>query len=395
MIVLFRLVCAALLLGAASSLHASPKLNGMAIYSPLAEDQFIAAVYSETLTREARELLLADEHKVMEIRVLTDTLYARRFKRMWIEGIAINAGAVDLEKHAQHLADFSNFLRVKMKANDVLRIERISGTGTRLSINGQELGVVPSERFFDLLLRTWIGPVPLSSDFKQALLAGGDVPDGLKKRFSKTSPSRERIAEVTLALQTAAPPQETSSPEKGGTETAPATKSIAQSPNVPAPSTPPVAVVKKPTPTAPAEPAKPAKPVKPAAPAKEEGLVSEDALFADESLFSDEDQDFAFTAEGLLSEQVYISKLTKWTSSSVNYPRAAIKNNQQGTVRLTVTLWRNGKVKDVQFLEKSEYEYLNRAAAKAVSSASPYPAVPDAIKGDTFLFTVPVVFRLN
>lgn len=377
----------ALLVGAASSLHASPKLNGMAVYNPLAEDQFIAAVFSETLTRDARQLLLSNEDKVMEIRVLTDTLYARRFKRMWIEGIAINAGSMDLEKHAQHLADFSNLLRVKMKANDILRIERISGTGTRLTINGQELGIIPSEGFFDLLLRTWVGPVPLSSNFKQALLSGGDVSSDLKKRFVNITPSQERIAAVTTALQTATQPvevdPETASSETSGQEKEPKAKNLSQVSDALAP--PPTS---KPTVNKPA-PNDPAKPV------KKEERVTKEALFTDEDLFGDEDEDFAFTAEGLLSEQVYISKLTKWTSSSVSYPRSALKNNQQGTVRLTVTLWRNGKVKDVQFLEKSEHEYLNRAAAKAVKSASPYPAVPDAIQGETFLFTVPVVFRLN
>lgn len=377
----------------ASSLHASPKLNGIAVHNQLSEDQFIAAVFSETQTNEARSLLLNNEEKVMEIRVLTDTLYARRFKRMWIEGIAINAGAVELEKHAQHLADFSNLLRVKMKAGDILRIERLSGTGTRVTINGYELGIIPSEAFFDLLLRTWVGPVPLSSSFKQNLLAGGNVADELQQRFRSTSPSPERVAAVTTALEAAM--QAESESEETSTEepAAPAADSVAKNEdkkksgpradNKPAPAP----RQDKPAPQKVAD--------KPKEKEKNTGLITEEALFAEESIFSDDDEDFSFTAEGLLSEQVYIAKLTKWTSSFVSYPRAALKNDQEGTVRITVTIRRNGRVKDVQFLEKSEHDQLNRAAAKAVKSASPYPAVPDTIAGDVFLFTVPVVFRLQ
>ena len=171
----------AFLLGLICSVNAAPQLNGMAVHNELSEDQFIAAVYSETLTKDAKTLLLKNEDKVMELHVLAPTLYARRFKRLWIEGIAINAGDTDLKNHAQNLADFSNWLRIKLKAGDILKIERLTGKGTKLSINNSVLGTIADDHFFDLLLRTWIGPVPLSTDFKLNLLAGGEVSDELRQ----------------------------------------------------------------------------------------------------------------------------------------------------------------------------------------------------------------------
>lgn len=384
MTLLIRVLSTVAFIGLSYNVSASAQLNGMAVHNQLSEDQFIAAVYSETLTDDARSLILADEDKVMELRVLADTLYARRFKRMWIEGIAINAGTIDLEKHAQHLADFSNLLKVNLAAGDALRIERETNSGTVLTLNGITLGRIDDDRFFDLLLRTWVGPVPLSSQFKQNLLAAGNVPNDIQQRFSRIKPTEARIEAISEVLDGITADDAVAGKAKD-TTTANTAADLSQVTATSA--TPPPEVAKD----APAE----ANIAKPTKVQEKTGLQSEESLFSEEDLFADEEEDFNFTAEGVLVEQVYISKLTKWTSSFVSYPRAALKSNKQGTVRLTVTIRRNGKLKDVRFLEKSEHEELNRAAAKAVRSASPYPAVPDAIKGDSFIFTVPVVFLLQ
>lgn len=369
----------------ASSAQAAPRLNGMATHVQLGEEQFIAALYADTPSTDAKTLLLTEENKAMELRVLTDNLFARRFQRMWIEGIAINAGTAEMEKHAQNLANFSNALKFKMTKGDILRIERAPAEkSTKVYLNQQLIETLPAANFFDLLLRTWLGPVPLSSQFKDALLASGKVDPDLATRFNATTPSAARIAEIGAAMQ------------KGVVEPVP--RSAQPSPSAPvstpdlAPTTPEVAIAESqdqpkeiPVETSP-----------PAAEPEPEQLVTEATLFGNETILDGEDDSaYSFTAENVLSEQIYIAKLTKWTSNFVTYPRGALRNQQQGTVRLTVTLARDGRVKDVQILEKSEHDALNKAATRAVKSASPFPAVPDAIAGEQFLFTVPVVFRLN
>jgi TonB family C-terminal domain len=374
----------------AASVQAAPRLNGMAVHVQLGEEYFIAALYADTLSMEARDLMLKDEDKAIELRVLTDNLFARRFQRMWIEGIAINAGATEMEKHAQSLASFSNALKFKMTKGDILRIERLTAEkSTKVYLNRQLIETLPNAQFFDLLLRTWLGPVPLSSQFKEGLLAGGKVDAGLTERFNNTTPSAARIAEISAAI--AKPAAESPAP-RPTPATPPAVATAPPSPpatETPSPEQPPAA-------EAPAEDALAATPPPPEPDPEPEKLITEANLFGNETLFDDEDNDaYSFTAENLLSEQIYIAKLTKWTSNFVTYPRGALRNQQEGTVRLTVTLARDGRVKDVQILEKSEYDTLNKAATRAVKSASPYPAVPDTIAGEQFLFTVPVVFRLN
>lgn len=383
------------LLNIAGNVQAAPRLNGMALHVQLGEEQFIAALYADTLSSDARDLMLKEEDKAMELRILADNLFARRFQRMWIEGIAINAGTSEMEKNAEHLANFSNSLKVRMIRGDILRIDRLSAdNATKVYLNNQIIDTIPDARFFDLLLRTWLGPVPLSSNFKDALLASGNIDAELADRFQRTTPSAARIAEISAAVQ-----------PKPATEPPPARADSTTGPAVtttPPPTPGDGPVTSAPEDTSPAD-SSPGQAVAdntppPTEPTPEpEQLVTEANLFGDEAIFDDgEDSEaYSFTAENLLSEQIYIAKLTKWTSNFVTYPRGALRNQQQGTVRLTVTLARDGRVKDVQILEKSEYDTLNKAATRAVKSASPYPAVPDAINGEQFLFTVPVVFRLN
>lgn len=396
------------LLNFANSAQAAPQLNGMALHVQLGEEQFIAALYANTLSSEARELMLKNEDKAMELRILADNLFARRFQRMWIEGIAINAGTPEMQKNAEHLATFSNSLKTRMIRGDILRIERLTTSNTtEVALNNQTIATIPDAQFFDLLLRTWLGPVPLSSNFKDALLAAGSVDAELSGRFNQLGPSQARIAEISAALRpkpatTEAPTTRPGTATSGsGTTPGPGTTqppAVATTPTPPTPG-PGSASTTSPSAEPPEQELADNTPptTEPEEPAEPEELVTAANLFDDEAIFEeDEDSEaYSFTAENLLSEQMYIAKLTKWTSNFVTYPRGALRNQQQGTVRLTVTLARDGRVKDVQILEKSEHETLNKAATRAVKSASPYPAVPDAISGGQFLFTVPVVFRLN
>ena len=412
--------------------YAEPLLNGMATYSHLGKDQFIAAVYCEEPTEDARELLLSPGPKTMELRVVADQIRARRFKRLWIESIAINSGTAELEKHAQNMADFTNLLRIKFRVGDSLRIEKHEASGVRILVDGHLLGSIEDPAFFDLLLRTWVGPVPLSTGFKNQLLAGGNVDEDQHRLFLATIPIPERITAVgqalgTLAATSGEPPETAPS----GSETASTPRpdpAVSDAPPQPQPSEQPVVDaetdgLETPGTTAEAEDTETPNEVaqntgedvelsteqNPVADATEpqqaevaavedqevpSGLVSEDELFDDDEIIEEGEAD-QITAETLLKRQLYISKLTRWTGGFVVYPRTALNRNQEGTVRLAVVINRNGKVLEVAYDQESEYRSLNKAAIKAIKKASPYPAIPDTIDGDQFVFTVPVTFRLN
>ena len=415
-VALFMLTCAPLT-------HAVISLNGVATHSELGKEMFIAGLYTTTLSDDKSAILLAQEEKQIQVRVTAERLSSRRFKRMWIEGMAVNSGAEELKEQSGNMAIFSNMLKIKMTKGDIFTVERYDTSigssvesNVRVSLNGATLGEISDTNFFDLLLRTWLGPVPLSSDFRSNLLKGGAIDAELRARYDATVPSDERIAAVEEAAQTltnsapsaaprvsqtvpdvavAAPPVAIPSPRQSSTTTAPAIDSTdvaiaaptapslnqqtppretqAQPPaarnNTPATTTPkPVEVAKANTPA----------PTQPAA----------------DSMFDEEDDGGDFTAESVLSQQLYVSKLKSYSNKYLKYPNLALQRGYEGNVRVSVVIDRNGKVLEYSTLEESEHSSLNKAATKAVKKASPFPKVPDEVSGETFTFTLPIVFKL-
>ncbi|MBU2986968.1 TonB family protein [Saccharophagus degradans] len=386
---------------------AAPLLNGVATQSELGKEQFIAGLFTSTLASEAKDVLLAQEDKRMQIRVTADRLSTRRFKRLWIEGMAINASSSELQKHAQHMADFSNMLKIKLMAGDIFTIDR-AGSTVLISLNGAQLGQIPDPAFFDLLLRTWVGPVPLSSDFKQNMLVAGNVNSGLITRFESTRPTDERIAAVEEAVKARAKQAEAqdddSTPKVAVAKTdikpkIEAPVAIAPPPKIAAPSG---ALGESKTVSTPKpEPAKP-KPQEPEPAPKVEEKPKVAAItppppetLLDEESLEDEEDDLDFTAESLLSQQLYIAKLKRWSSSKLKYPSRAASRGHEGNVRLSIVIDRSGKVKKVEVIEAAEYSSLTKEAQNAIERANPFPPMPEDVKGDTFLFTLPVVFQLQ
>ncbi|WNO10148.1 TonB family protein [Teredinibacter sp. KSP-S5-2] len=392
-----RLITIAALSIASLCASAEPTINGMSTHSELGKEQFIAALFTETLTDSSRDVLLADENKRIQVRVTADRLSSRRFKRMWIEGMAINASPAELEKQAQNMADFSNMLKIKMLQGDIFTIDRGSDT-VKVILNGVQLGEIESTQFFDLLLRAWIGPVPLSSEFRSKLVANGKVESGLQSRFDETRPSDERIATVDeLAQSIAARHQEASEDQ---TDIPKVAVDLPSEPTVAAPKiataplptakvdiAPPAAVAAtKPTP----EPPK-AKPQPKAKPKPKLAMAPKEELLDDEL----EEDDLDFTAESLLEQQLYIAKLKKWSSKFMKYPSRALSLSQEGIVRLAVTIDREGKVLNIESVQNSDYSALDKAAEKGVKRASPFPAMPEKMSGEQFTFSLPVVFQLK
>lgn len=386
---------------------ADPLLNGVATHTELSQEQFIAGLYTSTLATERNDILLKDEDKRMQVRVTADSITPRRFRRMWIEGMAINASSSELEKHSENMAAFSNMLRVRLAAGDIFTVDR-TASEVSVIINGTTLGAINDPSFFDLLLRTWIGPVPLSSDFRDSLLKAGETDPGLLARFEATRPTDERIAAIENAIQNR--PAASTEPEVAQVETAPeSTAPSVPRPAISAPSTGSAAVTppdlslakvqqdggaqqeNSSTPTTPT-------PQPTAAPTPRPTQVAvapkPTPRAARESILDEED-DEEFTASSLLQQQLYIAELKRWSNKFTEYPRRALDRNQQGTVRVSVTIDRKGNVKNAEVIEETRHSLLNRGAIDIVENASPYPAIPNDITGENFTFSFPIIFQIK
>ena len=95
---------------------------------------------------------------------------------------------------------------------------------------------------------------------------------------------------------------------------------------------------------------------------------------------------------GLL--RIYRSNLLKKTYQHVVYPESAIDRNQQGDVVLKITIRRDGKIEQVDYHRRAEFNSLNKAATRAVYQARPFPAAPARLEGENFVIVMPIKFRL-
>ncbi|WP_237062590.1 MULTISPECIES: TonB family protein [Microbulbifer] len=380
-----KFITAVMVFAAAVSASAAPLLNGLALEQQFNKDRYIAAVYSDTLADSAGVILDENTTRRLEIRVVADSLSARRLRNQWMEAIAINNSGSSLSAQADNMVTFANLFSGRLKKGDQLRIDFDGASGaSTVSLNGIQLGRIEDRKFFTTLLRSWVGPVPPSTEFREGLLAAGDVDSGLLGRYELLEPTDARVLELSEANEENSEEEEQA--ESGSTpeteKPKPSKPKVAA--NIPPPSLASVAKPKAPATQQPApaskpEPAQPRPQPKPARKAAQE---------------VEEEEDQPLTADVLLARQIYHSMLLRHTYDFLQYPQRALERNQEGSIRIRVTIDPAGRVRDVQTVQASRFNDLNRAAVSAIKSASPYPKVPPALAKNDYEFSVPITFRL-
>lgn len=180
---------------ASCALAADPVLNGVAVYQDLNTDMFMAGIYLPAPSNDTDDILKMTGPKRMEMRITTDGFSPRKFASLWRDSIAINNSPADVEKYGTDLLNFATIIKGKLVTGDRIVIDYLPGSGTVVSINGTELARYHAD-FFPILLRTWIGPRPSSSDFKHDLLAKSNIPAQAKARYDNIVPldGRKQLA---------------------------------------------------------------------------------------------------------------------------------------------------------------------------------------------------------
>lgn len=372
------LMCATLVCVGAFA-HAAPLLNGISVHQELGNEQFIGALYSQTLSDNADTLVSSAVAKRMELKVVAaDGLAVRRFSRMWIEGMAINNNSNILTAQADNMVRFDGLFKGRLQKNDHIVFSMTPGEGVSITINDVLLDNIADDQFFQLLLSTWIGRVPLSSTYKADLLKMGDVATNLRNRYDAIRPDPSRNRDIA-AWHTPEPVSSSSSSSAAAivarSSTAPLPQARVELPALAAQPTPAV--------SSQASSAIPAAP--PAMAVASAAAVEED----------DDDLQPALTTESLLARQFYVSDMLKKIRSSVRYPRRAQERNQEGGVRIAITVDQQGSIRSMSWIEESRYDLLNKEAWEAVQRAAPFPAIPSSMNVQSFEFSAPITFEMR
>ncbi len=336
--------------------QAELQLSGAAPYQAFRQDLYIAGLFMEQAVQGEEQVLSAAGAKRMDIHVIQARWSARAFAEQWNQSIAINNPPSEVARLANPIVRFTSLLPASLVKDDHLSIELQPGKGTIISLNGFKMMQVSDEGFFYLLLRTWIGPRPPSSDFKARML--GDTSQraqDLARQMRASAPSSKRIAEIQSWTRPRidASIQAQSLPDVATTNTPP--------PAGPTRSTPSVSIA-----------------------AEETQLGSGDAMVQ-----ATEDEELKILRE------TYQSMLVQRIYNQLDYPARAMTQGQEGDVMVRARIDRDGQLVRVKVERSSAYPMLNAAATQAIKEASPFPPPPDHIaSNESFDFRVPVKFRL-
>lgn len=399
---LFRVLISIVLFTFGNLTHAEPMLNGIGVHQELGREVFIGALYSESLSNDADTLMNNVQPMRMELKIVApDGLTTRRFSRMWIEGMAVNARADALTAQADNMVKFDGLFKGRFLKDDVITFSNNPGAGVDIAVNGVLLGNIEDNVFFSMLLSTWIGKIPLSSDYRDSLLKVGDVDSGLRGRFSVIAPTASRAAEIKTWT---APQVEVAAAESSSAKSSASAKVAAAAvagtaviatelPKLDVP------VIDKPALDIP----KPALKAESPAPASTPAVTAAAASVAAAPVAAvaaatveeeEEDEGPALTAQSLLARQFYVSDAIKIIRGKTKYPQRALDRGQAGSVRVALVIDRQGNVLGTNLLETSKFDLLNKEALEAIKRVDPFPALPADIAGARFEFTIPMRWTL-
>lgn len=177
----------------------SLQLNGMAEHAKLKTSLFVGALYLEAPVTSLDNIAVINTARRIELRITADSLSIRRFNRFWVDGMAINNIYDAFSSHTEDILTLNTALKSELMRGDTLVFETNTINSMVLKLNGETLATFNKSSFFDLLLNVWVGEVPPSSEFKSAILAGGEenIPDELRESFDSLQPLAERTNIVT------------------------------------------------------------------------------------------------------------------------------------------------------------------------------------------------------
>jgi hypothetical protein len=147
------------------------QLNGVGYRKKFFIKVYIGALYTEKLARSRDEVVAMDGPNRVLMHFLHEEVSQEKLVDAWNEGFEENMSEDDLEKLRPQIDSF-NAMFPTVRQGDVIYLDYIPGTGTRVTINDEQKGVIPGKDFNNAMLDIWLGEEPASGKLKKAMLGG-------------------------------------------------------------------------------------------------------------------------------------------------------------------------------------------------------------------------------
>lgn len=150
----------------------SLQLNGAGVRVKIVVDVYAAGLYVVRKDHNATALIGQAGPKSMQIVLLRD-LTGEDFADAMVKGFKKNNSESDVAKFQAKLDEIRTLMMGfgPVKKGTTIHIDNTPGAGTRVLVDGVQKGnEMPGDDFYAALLRIWLGPSPVDSDLKEALI---------------------------------------------------------------------------------------------------------------------------------------------------------------------------------------------------------------------------------
>ena len=150
-------------------------LNGAGLRTKAFFKVYVAGLYLAEKKTSTDEVLALPGPKRVSMRLMRD-LSAKQLTDALDEGMRDNTPAAEQESLKARLAELTATMNAlqSAKEGDVIALDWLPGSGTRVVLNGEPRGkAIAGEDFYRALLRIWLGDNPVSGSLKKALLGQG------------------------------------------------------------------------------------------------------------------------------------------------------------------------------------------------------------------------------
>lgn len=163
--------------------------TGYGVTKLLKRDYFLASLLIDknAIYGSAEDIIYIDAARRMEFKFIADRkISGRTFAREMAAAIKINNIKDEITDSKLQIRQFMKLFSRSIKKGDVLRFDYHENFGTRIYHNNRKIGEITySKLFYRLLLRTWLGERPPSSQFKTGILGqnGDEYAIAMQNRY--------------------------------------------------------------------------------------------------------------------------------------------------------------------------------------------------------------------
>jgi len=156
-----------------AGINSDLKLNGAGIRYKFFFKIYIGALYLSELENNADMILESPGAKRILMHFIYDEVAKSKLESAWLNGFSNNTSKAVFVSLQERLARFSQMFS-SMHQGDVVLLDYLPDSGTRVTINNEVKGVIEGEDFNRALLSVWLGEDPVSGGLKQAMLGLDD-----------------------------------------------------------------------------------------------------------------------------------------------------------------------------------------------------------------------------